>query len=63
MPERPQHRYGPSQTLYEALALHVHKHPIRYALRGACSAPMKDGTTELPASAEVINLEDNGISQ
>jgi hypothetical protein len=45
MPEYPQHRYGPSQTPYQALALHVHKYPIRYALRGACPAPLKDGTT------------------
>jgi hypothetical protein len=45
MPEYPQHRYGPSQTPYETLAVHVHKHPIRSALSGACSAPLKDGTT------------------
>jgi hypothetical protein len=63
MPERPQHRYGPSQIPYEALAHHVHTYPIRYSLTGGCSAPMKDGTTELLASAEIINLEHKGISQ
>jgi hypothetical protein len=63
MPERPQHQYGPSQTPYEALALHVHTYPIHYSLRGGCSAAMKDGTTELLASAEIVNLEHKGISQ
>jgi hypothetical protein len=63
MPECLQHRYPRSQPPYGALALHVHTYPILYPLREGCSAPMKDGTTELAASAEIINFEDKGISQ